>query len=167
MATAHLAARIRAKDNAIYFQSSRGAGAIGGRASKVHTGFTSFHNEHYISFGTPASKDACGHSIGWHKCVNQRDQDRVRDIVELRAKLIGAGIPKPEMLRPGDSWRDEDETRLYRSKDKTCGKLSEAEMRKRLVIVLNAKYFSTPQAHAKNGNDDRKGFDGARFVSGA
>jgi hypothetical protein len=75
---------------------------------QVYAGLTRFRNETWIAFSVPQHQSFGGHAIRWQLLdENLRSKpclygsrfdysDQLKDVVDLRNKLVASGIPFPE-----------------------------------------------------------------------
>ena len=109
---------------------------------QVYAGFTRFRNKIWIAFSVPQHQSFGGHAIGWQLLdENLRSKpnlrgsrfdysDQLKDVVDLRNKLVASGIPFPER-------RNDEGTRTYDGAMLAEG--SVGSIRKRLVKVVNGQ----------------------------
>ena len=120
---------------------------------QVYAGFTRFRNKIWIAFSVLQHQSFGGHAIGWQLLdENLRSKpnlrgsrfdysDQLKDVVDLRNKLVASGIPFPER-------RNDEGTRTYDGAMLAEG--SVGSIRKRLVKwptgSANSKLFRITNA---------------------
>ena len=111
---------------------------------QVYAGFTRFRNEMWIAFSAPQHQSFGGHAIRWQLLdENLRSKpnlhgyprdyrfdysDQLKDVVDLRNKLVASGIPFPERRNDEGTY---DGAMLAEG--------SVGSIRKRLVKVVNGQ----------------------------